>query len=149
MPSTQKTKFTLLCYYAFYLAEKGLAPQHTWPLCRMPRFQWDSRIHGSTHATAHTTTLFVSEEATKASLILPKMCIVIRNLVQEDRFPCCSLILLIPAWTHLSRGLLRVFPPGGTTTRVLKYMAANIVAVDSHTNPRTVQIHLSVTNLDI
>ena len=27
VPSTQKTKFTL-CYYASYLAEKGLAPQH-------------------------------------------------------------------------------------------------------------------------
>ena len=56
------------------------------------------------HATAHTTTLFVSEKATKASLILPKMCIVIGSLVQEDHFPCCSLILLIPAWTRLSRG---------------------------------------------
>ena len=45
--------------------------------------------------------------------------------------------------------LLRVFPPVGTTTRGLNYMAASIVAVNSHTNPRTVQIHLSVTNLDI
>ena len=49
VPSTQKTEFTL-CYYASYLAEKGLAPQHTWPLCRMPRFQWDSQTHGSTRS---------------------------------------------------------------------------------------------------
>ena len=41
------------------------------------------------------------------------------------------------------------FSAWGTTTRVLNYMATSIVAVNSHTNPRTVQIHLSVTNLDI
>ena len=40
------------------------------------------------------------------------------------------------------------FPPGGTTTRVLNHMAANIVAVDSHTNPRMVQIHLKKSKCD-